>query len=177
MSARTQRSWAAASALAMLGAATLSGCGFTPLYATPGLSSGLSSIDVVAPQGRVGYLLREDLDDALGHDKSAGPRWRLEMTIAQSRAPRGLTEEAVAERYVLGITVNYKLTEIATGKVAHAGKVSSQVSYDAADAPYAGIAARQDTQERAASDAARRIQLDLAAWMANQHDQPQTGTP
>ena len=46
------------------------------------------------------------------------------------------------------------------------GRVS-QVSYDAADAPYAGIAARQDSQQRAAADAARKIQLDLAAWMAS----------
>jgi LPS-assembly lipoprotein len=48
----------------------------------------------------------------------------------------------------------------------HSGQVTSQVSYDAADAPYAGIAARQDTQEKVASDAARRIQVDLAAWLA-----------
>jgi LPS-assembly lipoprotein len=149
---------------------SLVGCGFTPMYATPGLSSGLASINVVAPQGRVGYLLREDLDDALGHDKGASPQWRLEMDVVQSRDPRGLTIENVAERYVLGVKVNYRLIDVATGKVVHTGAVASQVSYDAADAPYAGIAARQDTQQRAASDAARRIQLDLAAWMAKQHD-------
>ena len=158
-----------ASLLAVIAASSVSGCGFTPLYATPGLSSGLSAVDVLAPQGRVGYLLREDLDDALGHDKSATPRWRLEIAVNQSRAPRGLTVQDVAERYVLAITVSYKLTDLTTGQVAHTGSAASQVSYDAADAPYAGIAARQDTQERVASDAARKIQIDLAAWMAGQH--------
>ena len=153
---------------ALFGASVLAGCGFTPMYATPGLSAGLSSIEVVAPQGRVGYLLREDLDDALGHDKAAAARWRLDMTVDQSRSPRGLTAEDVAERYVLAISVCYKLTDVTTGKIAHTGIVNSQVSYDAADAPYAAIAARQDTQERAASDAARKIQLDVAAWMARQ---------
>ena len=44
-----------------------------------------------------------------------------------------------------------------TGEVAHTGQVTSQVSYDAANDPYAGIAARQDSQQRAATDAARRI--------------------
>ncbi|MGI8840687.1 MAG: LPS assembly lipoprotein LptE [Caulobacteraceae bacterium] len=149
-----------------LSATCLASCGFTPLYATPGVSPGLASIQVVAPQGRVGFLLREDLDDALGHDKAAAPLWRLDMTVTQTRDPRGLNVIGVAERYVLGVGVNYALTEVATGKVVHAGQVASHVSYDAADAPYAGIAARQDSQERAASDAARRIQLDLAAWMA-----------
>jgi LPS-assembly lipoprotein len=57
--------------------------------------------------------------------------------------------------------------DVATGKVVHTGQAASQVSYDAVDAPYAGIAARQDSQQRAASDAARRIRLDLAAWMAS----------
>lgn len=144
----------------------VAGCGFTPLYATPGVSTGLSAIDVVAPEGRVAYLLREDLDDALGHDKAAAPQWRLTLTTVQSRDPRGLRADNVAERYELGVTVAYTLTSLATGKTVHAGEVHSQVSYDAADAPYAGIAARQDSQNRAAADAARRIHIDLAAWMA-----------
>jgi LPS-assembly lipoprotein len=158
----------AAGAVWIIWASLLTGCGFTPLYATPDLAPSLSAIDVVAPEGRVGYLLREDLDDALARNKAAAPHWRLEMTIIQSRSPRGLSEEDVAERYVLAITVSYKLTDIATGKVAHAGTAASQVSYDAADAPYAAIAARQDTQERVAGDAARKIQIDLATWMAGQ---------
>ena len=143
------------------------GCGFTPLYATPGLSPGLSAITINAPQGRVAYLLREDLDDALAHDKSAPPQWRLDFTAEQTRVPRGLRQDNVAERYELGVTVKYTLTAIATGREVHNGEVRSQISYDAADAPYAGIAARQDSQSRAAADAARRIQIDLAAWMAH----------
>ena len=93
----------------LIAATTLGACGFTPLYATPGVSAGMSAIDIEAPQGRVGFLLRQALDDDLGHDKLAAPQWRMEMTIDQTRAPRGLTLEDVAERYVLGITVSYKL--------------------------------------------------------------------
>lgn len=150
----------------------LAGCGFTPLYARPGLGGDLAAIQVVAPQGRVGYLLREDLDDDLGRDKGAAPRFRLEMTEVQTRDPRGLTLEDVAERYVLGLTVSYRLVDMRTGAVAHAGKVVSQVGYDAVIAPYAGIAGRQDAQDRAALDAARKIQLDLAAWTARRTPAP-----
>jgi LPS-assembly lipoprotein len=142
------------------------GCGFTPMYATPGLSSGLATIQVVAPQGRIGYLLQQDLEDALAHDKTAPPTWRLNMTLVQTRTPRGLSLNDVAERYDVGVTVKYTLTNLTTGKVAYSGQVVSQVSYDEADSPYAGIAARQDAQNRDASDAARRIQIQLAAWLA-----------
>ena len=150
----------------MLASAGLGGCGFTPLYATPGLSSGLSAIQVDAPNGRVAYLVRESLDDDLARDKGAAPAWRLNFTVDQTRDPRGLTVNDYAQRYQVGITIDYTLTDLSTGQVAHTGHVVSQVSYDAANDPYAGIAARQDSQQRAASDAARRIEIDLAAWMA-----------
>lgn len=151
---------------ALVLAGGLEGCGFTPLYATPGVAEGLPSIDVVAPEGRVGFLVREDLEDQIGRDKTHPPAWRLTFTTIQTRDPRGLRVDNVAERYALGLTVKYQLVEIDSGKVAHAGEVTTQISYDAADAPYAGIAARQDTQERAASDVARRIQIELASWLA-----------
>jgi LPS-assembly lipoprotein len=157
-------------ALAALAAAAtgLSGCGFTPLYATPGVSKGLASIEVAAPRGRVGFLLREDLDDALGHDKSAAPAYRLELTLVQTRGPRGLTIADVAEYYDVGLTVQYKLTDLATGKVTHTGQVTSQVSYDDSGQAYADIAAAQDAQTRIAADAAQRIQAQLQAWILRQ---------
>ncbi len=158
-------SWLATGVLG-LASALLTGCGVTPLYATPGLSSGLSSIQVEAPNGRVAYLVRESLDDDLARDKNADPAWRLSFTVNQTRDPRGLTINDYAQRYQVGLTIDYTLTNLATGQVAHTGRVISQVSYDAANDPYAGIAARQDSQQRAAADAARKIEIDLAAWMA-----------
>jgi LPS-assembly lipoprotein len=150
-----------------LAALALAGCGFTPMYGTPGLSANLSSVQVVAPDGRVAYLVREDLDDAFGKNKDAAPRWRLDFTVVQVRDPRGLNLNNITERYQTDITVNYVLTNTANGAVAHRGEVTSAVSYDDANDPYAGIAAREDTQRRAASDAARRIETELAAWMAS----------
>lgn len=156
-----------AAALVLAGVSLpLAGCGFTPLYAENGVSPGLSAIQVVTPEGRVGFLLRQDLDDELAHDKSVPATWRLNMDVGQTRDPRGLREDNTAERYEVQVTVKYTLTEIATGKIATTGQVSSEVSYDAADQPYAGIAAREDTQRRAASDAARRIRLALSTWLA-----------
>ena len=153
---------------AVAGSATLGGCGFTPLYASPGVVPGLSAIEVNAPQGRIAYLIREDLDDVLARDKTQPPAWRLGFSVTETRDPRGLRRDDVAERYALGMTVRYALTSVKSGALVHSGEVVTQVSYDAADAPYAGIAARQNSQERAASDAARRIEIQLAAWLARQ---------
>ena len=105
-------------------------------------------------------------DDAFGHDKGAPATYKLEMQLGQSREAHGLTVNNVAQRYQLDMTVNFTLTDLATGKVATTGTVTSAISYDSAAQPYAGIAARQDTQDRQAEDVASKIQLQLDAWMA-----------
>ena len=126
----------------------------------------MTHIQVNAPQGRVGYLLREDLDDTLGRAQGEAPKYRLEMVLDQGRQAHGLDVQAVAQRYELDLTVIYTLIDVSTGKVATTVQVVSNVSYDSADQPYAGLAARQDSQDRLATDAAQKIQVQIAAWMA-----------
>lgn len=146
--------------------AALGGCGFTPMYAQPGVASGLTHIDVVAPKGRVGYLLRESLDDDFGHAKGEAPKYRLDMVLTELRQAHGLNANDVAQRYEFGLKVAYTLTEIATGKAVHTGVTFSNVSYDSAAQPYAAIAAAEDVQDRLASDAAQKVEVQVAAWMA-----------
>lgn len=156
-------------ALAALTAAAsliLAGCGFTPLYGTPGMVADLSAIDVTAPQGRTGFLLRQSLDDAFAHNGAVAPLYRLGLTVNEQKIPRGVRVDNVANRYELVLNVNYTLTT-AAGAPAKTGRITTSVTYDSADQPYASIAAEQDGQERAAAEAARQIHLDLASWMAN----------
>ena len=145
-------------------AVTLSACGFTPLYGVQGVAPTLAAIEVVAPPGRAGFLLREKLDDALGRG-TAAPAYRLTMTLAENRYPRGVRVDNVANRYELQLVIDYSLTAV-NGGVVKTGHIQSAVTYDSADQPYASIAAEQDGQERAAAEAARKIQLDLATWLA-----------
>ena len=65
------------------------------------------------------------------------------------------------------MTVSYQLIEIATGRLVKAGVEPIQVVYDVADQPYAGIAAQQNSQERAAQEAAQRIRTDLAVYFTS----------
>ena len=141
-------------------------CGFTPLYATPGVAPGLSAIDVEAPEGRTAYLLRERLDDAFARNRSMPAAFRLAFTYVERRDPRGLGRDNSASRYELNLTVDYQLTRVATGEVVKAGQHRVLISYDAVDAPYAGLSAQLDSQERAAAEAARRIRIDIAEYFA-----------
>lgn len=156
----------ALAALALAAALPLAACGFTPLYAQPGVAPGLSAVQVVAPQGRVGELMRESLNDALGRDFAVTPTYRLDLWCRTDRVGRGLRVDNVVSRYELALTVEYHLVERATGAEVKRGRVASEVTFDSVDQPYAAIAAQQDAEERAAVEAARRIRLELASWFA-----------
>ncbi|ALL15075.1 LPS assembly lipoprotein LptE [Caulobacter henricii] len=144
----------------------LSACGFTPLYATPGVTPGLAAIETVAPDGRAGFLLREQLDDAFVRSSGSPSAYRLTLAINEQRYARGVRVDNVANRYELRMVVNWRLLDAKTGVEVRKGRSEAAVTYDSADQPYSAIVAQNDGQERAAVEVARNIQLDLAAWMA-----------
>jgi LPS-assembly lipoprotein len=152
---------------AMGGATLLGGCGFTPLYAQPGMSAHLASVQVITPDGRTGHLLSEDLQDALAVRRGEAPAYRLDLAVDEKRYSRGLTVTQTATWYELNIKVSYSLIDNATGKTVKSGLVPVSVSYNAVNDPYAGVVAQQDGQKRAASEAATRIRLQLSAYFAN----------
>ena len=160
-----------------LAALALSACGFTPLYGEAGLAPALSSIDVDISQteNRTGHLLREELDDALARDRARPAAYRLALVVDEDRYARGLRVDDVATRYEVALTVNYILTDARTRRQLTTGITQVSVSYDSADPPYAAIAAYQDGQERAATQAAERIRIDLARWFATRRAAPAGG--
>lgn len=151
-----------------LAAGALSGCaGFTPLYGEAGVVSNLAAIEVVAPEGRTGYLMRQHLDDAFAKNHQAAPAYRMALAVSETRYPRGVRIDNVATRYEYVLTADYVLAALPSGAQAKRGRVRVELTYDSADQPYASIAAQQDAQDRAAEEAARRIELELAVWLAN----------
>jgi LPS-assembly lipoprotein len=154
--------------LAVLAAAALglSACGFTPLYAEREVVGKLAHVDVVAPEGRTGFLMREHLDDYLAKDRGATPAYQMTLSLAETRYPRGVRVDNVATRYEYVLTADYALVTLPARELAKRGRVHVEITYSSADQPYAAVTAQQDAADRAADEAARRIQLELAAWMA-----------
>jgi len=143
----------------------LAGCGFTPLYGDTGTSGALSRIAVTTQDDRLGYRLREQLEDALAWDRGASPLYRLETGVVQSRRPLGRRIDDTATRYELTVRATWTLTP-AAGGTALTGTQAVTTTYAAADQPYAAIAAQQDGEDRAAAELARMIRLDLMRALA-----------
>ena len=149
-------------ALTALTAAGLlvAGCGFTPLYGEAGGSAALTRISVTTQDDRLGYRLREQLEDALGWDRRAAPLYRLETVVQQNRRPLGRRIDDTATRYELTVRGAWTLTPL-DGGAPVSGVETVTTTYAAADQPYAAIAAQQDGEERAAAELARLVRLDL----------------
>jgi LPS-assembly lipoprotein len=170
------RSFAALlTAAAVASSLALGGCGFTPLYAAPGVTTKLAAINVIAPSGRTGFLVREHLDDAFARDHNAPAAYTMRLSLGEARYPRGVRTDNVATRYEYVVIADYTLASLPGGELVKRGKVRVEITYDSADQPYASIAAAQDAQDRAAEEVARRIQLELAAWLAT--GEPKAKTP
>ncbi|MDB5461180.1 MAG: hypothetical protein JWO72_2921 [Caulobacteraceae bacterium] len=150
-----------------LSAGGLAGCGFTPLYAAPGVSPQLASIEVSRPDGRTGFLMGQFLDDDFAKDRSHPPEYRLLLKTRETRIPRGIRVNNVASRYEVQLSTTYTLVRIKTRAPVATGLVQVNVTYDSADQPYAGIAAEEEGQQRAAEQAAQRIRLELATYFAS----------
>lgn len=139
----------------------VSACGFTPMYGEAGEAAGLRRIAVVSQDDRLGYRLREQLEDALGFDRTAAPQHRLTTEIVQSRRPLGRRIDDTATRYELTVRSSWTLTPVSGATPPLTGTETVTVTYAAADQPYAAIAAQQDGEDRAAAELARLIRLDL----------------
>ena len=149
----------------LAGAGLLSACGFTPLYGEGGVGAGLSRIAVTTPDDRLGYRLREQLEDAFGGGGGPAPLYRLATEVEQKRRPLGRRIDDTASRYELTVKAAWSLTPTAGGETIK-GVQTTTVTYAAADQPYAAIAAQQDGEDRAAADLARLIRLDMMRVLA-----------
>jgi LPS-assembly lipoprotein len=157
----SRRASALASSLCMVVTLALAGCGFQPLYGELGASPALARIAVITPDTRTGFVLRQQLEDALAFDRNQAPLWRLETAVEQERTPLGRRIDDTVTRYQLTLVVNYALSPAAGGRP-YTGAVTATTTYAAADQAYAGVAAQRDGEERAVAEAARLLRLDLA---------------
>ena len=155
-----------AAVFAVLTALAVSACGFTPMYADPAVGSPLRRIAVTTQDDRLGYRLREQLEDALAWDRSAAPLYRLTTRVEQNRRSLGRRIDDTATRYELTVKAAWTLTPVAGGTPV-TGVETVTTTYAADDQPYAAIAAQQDGEERAASELARLIRLDLMQALSN----------
>jgi len=145
-------------------ASALAGCGFTPMYAKPGLGRTLSDIDLDAPQTRTGYFLGQDLRQTLDEDPSTPKTYTLKIVMSEDHYNIGYRVDDTSTRSEITSGVVYTLTDKRSGKVVYTDHFIETVTYASTSSPFTGIVSQQNGQERLAQAVATRIQGALAVY-------------
>ena len=158
--------------VAILPALALGACGFQPLYGTldsgMGVGMALSEVYVDPIPDRVGYELRNnllDLFNATGRADTASYRLKLYLTGAEDAVV--LQPNTAITRYNVTLRAHYDLVPKGKTESVKSGEVTAFAAYNVAAAPflYATVTAQRDAQNRAASDIAERIHVELAVYL------------
>ena len=149
----------------------LGACGYTPLYGTSSAgiqaSEALSRVSVgPIEQGLVGRDVRVALLDRINpNGEPTAPLHRLEITLTPSLGGLLVQPDAAITRYNYQLLGNYKLIDLATGKVLTEGAVTGTSAYNVVTNEYATVVARRDAERRAATSISEEIALRLALFL------------
>ena len=133
--------------LALLAAVALAGCAMTPAYGPGGTGTALQGQVALAEPGDVdSFSLNRRLSDRLGPVEVA--KWKLDYRLTTAVVAQGITPDDVTTRYSLNGTVDFALTDIATGAPVTQGRVSSFTSYSATGTTIATLSSERDAHER-----------------------------
>ena len=151
--------------LVLLGA-TVSGCGFQPLYGQTNSVGALRKIGLDVPNDRTGFLVRQAFYDQVGGTPGETPRFKLKLKINERHYGVGYSSTDNANRYEINEAISWSLVERDTDKVLKTGSRTLVISYAASGPAYAGVSAHQDGQARGAEQIAQSLIMDLGLYFS-----------
>lgn len=120
----------------------LAACGFSPAYAPGSPAAGLQgAIRVAEPRTRPAFDFVERLEERLGLPANA--RFDLTYDIRTDSSQVGITPDNTIQRFHLTGTVDWTLTEMASGARVAGGRVENFAAYSATGSTVAGLAAEE----------------------------------
>jgi LPS-assembly lipoprotein len=151
--------------LVLLGAVPLSACGFTPVYGPGGAGRVLQDRLAFAEPGDVlSFNLVARLEDRLG--RAAAPDYTLGYAIATAESELAVTGTDDVNRVNISGTVDFSVTEIASGATVQSGEVATFTAFATTGSPVATLSARRDAQQRLMTALADQIVTRLMAGAA-----------
>ena len=143
----------------------LAACGFTPAYGPGGTATQLvETVRVADPRDKNSFDLVERLEERLGRPENH--RFNLAYTIKTEAVGVGITTENEITRFNLTGTVDYTLTDKASGTRLTGGRVQGFTAYSATGSTVAGLAAEEDAAFRLMRILADQIVARLIAASA-----------
>jgi len=149
--------------------ASLTGCGFRPLYADhshDGFDAALASVKVDQIHDRLGQVLTNQLRDGFNPTSAAVPaRYQLEVALTSTQYDSAIRSDGTASHTSIRISADYVLRNLADNKPALSGKVYADNGLDVLDNQYANTIGVQTEQLRALRDVGDQIHQNIAIYL------------
>lgn len=160
--------------LCLPAAAALSGCGFTPLYATDGSSDVAEALRSIGIKGIVGppapaRHFEEALEGRL--IETAAPRYLLSVKLTDRRRTVAATSAADNTRENYTLRADMLMTDTVSGETRFQ-RLESTVGFGVVDSQYSSLIGREDAVRRAANELARKVEFDIALYLGGQVTEP-----
>jgi LPS-assembly lipoprotein len=147
-------------ALLMAAALALAACALQPMYG--GGSGGrvatmLSSVSVAPIDGRVGWLVYNDLKERLAAGEQTQAQYRLDVELDDAIVGLGIRGDRAITRERRTLRARYRLTDLATGETVLDATAGAEAGIDVVSSEYATVAAEQTAAERLSEQVADQI--------------------
>jgi LPS-assembly lipoprotein len=154
------------SALVVVAAAALSGCGLHPLYgggSSGPLATTLSQVEVAPIEGKAGWLVANALRDRLAAGGTTA-RYRLAIKLDDQIAGLGVNRANTVTRERRSLRARYQLIDLVHGTTLLDATAGSDAGIDVVGSEYATIAAENSALERLSGIVADQIVSRLALY-------------
>lgn len=135
------------------GAAAISACGFSPVYAPDGTANALhNQISIQAPQQvssrdeTNAYFLVRDLEERLGRNASGA--YALDLALSTHEEGQAITADNEITRYSVIGEASYSLVRQSDGVVVSSGTETNFTGYSATGSTVETLAGERDAYER-----------------------------
>jgi LPS-assembly lipoprotein len=150
---------------------SLSACGLRPLYSNGSQGAAgqmLGAVDVMAIEGKAGWLVRDSLNKRLGAVKAGETRYRLEVELDDQITGFGVRRDDSITRERRALRARYKLFDAASNNVVIDATAGSDAGIDVVSSEYATVAAENSALERLSEIVADQIIARLAQYAEGQ---------
>ncbi len=156
---------------------SLSACGFRPLLkpdlGDPDVRTELAAIEIGGLPGRLGQILRNQLQDDLNPTAvELPPRYHLDVRLRSATDALAIQLDNTITRFNQALTASFQLTDRASRNVLYRSSVTRIASYNQRRAPFAVLVAQEDARRRAAKEISSNIRTLLAAYLQRRGDLP-----
>ncbi len=147
-------------------------CGFSPVYSqkdtNEDIAAKLATIRISPIKSILGQEYVNALQDVLDPAHlQAVPEYVINATLTKDTQALAIERDRTVTRYKVIIFVDYKLQEIATGKIISSGKIKNEADYDKVNSDYATYVSENATAIRAIRELAQDTKIRIISALIN----------